>query len=42
MPIAESYFFAGLRHEVEKNIEGLNIKNIGHSLGEVGVYNGKQ
>lgn len=33
---------AGLWQDVGKNIERLNIKNIGHSLGKVGVYNGTQ
>ena len=27
---------AGLWHDLGKYIEGLNIKNVGHSLGEVG------
>jgi len=36
MLIADSYFYAGLWHDLGKNTGGLNIKNIGHSLGEVG------
>lgn len=33
MLITDSYFFAGLWHDLGKNIEGLNIKKHGTLLG---------